>query len=293
MEPLLALSITLAVINNLLLRKFRNKGLRGMGDILFFNFLSSVVWIILLFGLNRGKAISLEAVIWGLLYGTLTAAFLLCKMLAFSTGPASITSFIGCSSLLLSTLFGVIYFKESVSVVQIIGMLCLLFSLFLTVFDFKRSSFGERTAKAWYLWGTLFFLCSGATGIVFKLHQKSACRNEVNQMMLSAAVTSACLFLICSVITQKSLDGTLPKIPRSAVVYAVLCGIVSCGYNRLNILLSGLLPSIVFFPTFNGSVILLTSISAAFLFKEKITLRQAIAFTLGISALMMTSGVFD
>lgn len=290
---LLCISVLFAVINNVFFNIFKNKGLRGMGDILLFNSLLSGIWIVILLVLNHGKSVPLTAMLWGLLYGILIAAFLLCKMQALSTGPISITSFMGCSSLLISTAFGVLYFKEAVSVIQIAGVIILIFSLLLTLVDFGENSSNRKASKKWYLWSFLFFICSGATGVVFKLHQASPSRNEVNQMMLSAAIVSAVLFLILSVIIQKKATNTLPKIKSTALFYVFSCGIVSCGYNRINISLSRMLPSIVFFPAFNGAVVLLTSLSGAILLDEKLTKKQIFGLIIGMAALIMISGAFN
>lgn len=286
---LLTVSILFAVTNNLLFHGFQNKGLRGMGDILFFNALLSCVWIVILSVLNQGACLSARSWIWGAIYGAVTAAFLLCKMQAMATGPVSITSFTGCSSLLISTAFGVLFFNETVSPIQSIGVVVLIFALFLTLTTNQTSD--KKMSKAWYIWCFLFFIFSGATGIIFKLHQSSSARGEVNQMMLASSVVSAVLFLSTSIFIQFKTDKTFPKIKSPAPLFVILCGIVSCGYNRLNISLSGMLPSIVFFPTFNGSVILFASLAAALIFREKITKRQIIGISIGTIALIMTAGV--
>lgn len=212
-------------------------------------------------------------------------------MQALSTGPASITSFIGCSSLLLSTGFGILYFEEKASTVQLIGIVLLLFSLFLILNPKQAASVKKQ--KLWYCWTGLFFIFSGATGIFFKLHQSSPVRNEINQMMLAAAITSTILFFILSIVFQFKTDRTMPRVKSSAVIYIIAGGICSCIYNRLNIFLSGSLPSIVFFPLFNGGVILLTSLSAAITFREKITSHQFFSIILGFLSLVMTAGVIN
>ena len=43
---LLTISISFAVINNLLLHDSKNKGFRGIGDVLLFNAMISIIWII-------------------------------------------------------------------------------------------------------------------------------------------------------------------------------------------------------------------------------------------------------
>lgn len=285
---LLFLSILLATANNLLLHGYNNRQLRGIGDILLFNSLVSCVWTVILLALNGFSPISGTTLLWGLLYGSTIAMFLLCKMQALASGPASITAFVGCSSLLVSTAVGIIAFQEKISPLQIIGTILLITALFLSI-----SPKAEKAKRSWKLWCMLFFLCSGAVGIIFKFHQASENAAQVNGMMLVASITSAVAFALTSVIvSNKQLHGS-PKIPQCAVVFILCCGIASCGYNRLNISLTGLLPSIVFFPTFNGSVILLTSLLSAIFFKEKLKKAQLIGLILGVFALMLTAGVID
>lgn len=286
---LLLISILFAATNNMLLHGTSSKGLRGIGDTLLFNALVSAVWILILSVLNKFTCISAGSWLWGIVYGSVMSAFLLCKMQAMVTGPVSVTSFIGCSSLLVSTAFGMIYFEESVTFIQVIGVILLIFALFLTTMKGRQSDIKE-TERVWMIWCILFFLCSGATGIIFKLHQSSADKDNVNQMMIAAAITSMVLFLTISVIVQRKTDKSLPYIAPKIWKFVIACGIVSCGYNRLNISLSGMLPSIVFFPLFNGSVIFLSSLFAAILFHEKITKRQTAGITIGIIALILASG---
>jgi len=285
---LLFVSIAFASANNLLLHGFRNKGLRGLGDILLFNSLVSCIWIVILGVLHELAPISIGALMWGLCYGGVIALFLLCKMQAMATGPVSITSFIGCSSLLISTAVGVLLFRESVTSLQIIGVVLLLLALFLTI-----SPRADQSQPGWKLWCALFFMCSGATGIIFKLHQASPSASEAGGMMLTAAITSAILFFAASIIVSKKQENSLPRLPKTAIPYLILCGIVSCGYNRLNITLTGELPSIVFFPVFNGSVILIATLSSVLIFREKLKKAQLVGLILGTAALIMAAGVVD
>ncbi|MBQ8509433.1 MAG: hypothetical protein IJ493_05935 [Clostridia bacterium] len=287
---LLTLSIILAISNNLLLHGFANRGLRGLGDVLLYNALVSCVWIALLLPMSGifTDGISTAALLWGILYGSVTALFLLSKMQAMASGPVSITSFIGCSSLLVSTAVGVIVFHETVTVLQMIGVVLLIAALFLSV-----SPKSSQSKKSWKFWCALFFLCSGSTGIIFKLHQASDVADEIGTMMLAAAVTSAALFALSSVLISKKTCGGLPRVPRRALLFALACGIVSCGYNRLNITVSGQLPSIVFFPMFNGAVILGASLLAAIIFREKLSRGQRSGMLLGIVSLLLASGSVD
>ena len=285
---MLILSIAMASANNLLLHGFNNRGLRGIGDVLLYNSLVSGIWVVILLVLNGTAPVSFGSVLWGLLYGSVIAAFLLCKMQAMASGPVSITSFVGCSSLLISTAAGVLIFRETVTLLQAIGVMILIIALFLTI-----SPKAEKSKPGWKIWCALFFLCSGATGIIFKLHQASDNASGADGMMLVAAITSAVIFAVTSVVVSEKQEHTLPHIPRYALPFVIGCGIVSCGYNRLNLTLSGQLPSIVFFPVFNGTVILLSSLMAAFIFREKLKPAQLAGMVIGTVSLVFAAGVVD
>lgn len=284
---LLAASIALALINNVALHHMNDRDFRGIGDVFFFNALVCAIWSMIFLALNGFGAISAQTVAWGIGYGCVNAGFLLCKMQSLAGGPVSVTSFIGCSSLLLSTAAGILIFRESVSIAAGIGVALLLVALYLTLSP--KSSEGGKIRGGWC---ALFFLFGGATGILFKLHQHSESRAQTDGMMLCAAITATVLFFVCSFCFSDRRHGP-PRIPRTAVRYLPICALASCGYNRLNITLSGRLPSIVFFPTFNGSVVLLTALAGLLIFHEKLQKKQVLGLSLGVIALLFVGGVID
>jgi multidrug transporter EmrE-like cation transporter len=56
--------------------------------------------------------------------------------------------------------------------------------------------------------------------------------------------------------------------------------------NFLNLKLSGILPSQLFFPLVNGSAIILSTAASFIIFKEKLTSRQIVGLFGGIAALI-------
>lgn len=291
MQPylLLCLSILFASANNLLLHRFGNRALDSPGGVLLFNAAVSGIWVIILGGtaiVSGGLRFDAGSVCWGILYGVVTAAFLFFKMQAMATGPVSLTAFIGCASLLISTGFGVFVLGEGAGVLQTVGVAILMIALFLVVSP--KNDHGE---KSWKLWCSGFFTCSAAVGIIFKLHQRSGSASKINEMMFAAALTSVLLFTVMSFAVS---EKHRPKpIPVTAVGYLIACGIAGCVYNRLNIFLAGQLPSVVFYPTFNGSVILISTLCGLIFFKEKLKARQAVGIAAGAAALMLASGTID
>ena len=281
----------LASANNLLLHALPQN--RRTSPFLF-NLCNSAVWAVLFFFPAAAEDVTLSDVLWGMCYGAVLALFFLCKTQAMMLGPVSVTTFIGCTSLLLSTAFGVLYFRETVSAGQIVGIVLLMTGLFLSVFQKEEptSSAAAKPNKAWGVWCFGFFLSGGATGIVFKLHQNSARRENIDSMMLCAAVTAVGLLGLLHLLTRKRTSAPRGLPSKKTVLLAVLCGVVSCGYNRLNVMLSGELPSMVFFPAFNGSVILLASLLASAFFGERLRPAQKAGLFIGICALLFIAGVF-
>lgn len=120
---------------------------------LLFNAAVSGIWVIILGGtaiVSGGLRFDAGSVCWGILYGVVTAAFLFFKMQAMATDPVSLTAFIGCASLLISTGFGVFVLGEGAGRAQTVGVAILMIALFLVV-----SPKNDHAEKSWKLW------CSG------------------------------------------------------------------------------------------------------------------------------------
>lgn len=119
-----------------------------------------------------------------------------------------------------------------------------------------------------------FFCLAGAVEIVFKVFFAASGGQYCGDMLIVAAV----FMTVCNLLLSAK---HIRKISRQEFALSLLCGSASCIYNRFNIYLAGALPSIIFFPAFNGSVIILSVISGVFICGEKLTVRQIIGFCIG------------
>lgn len=285
---LLAFSVLSAVVNNCLLHRYDDKNTKGFTDVLLFNSLVAVIWVVLLFIKGRGFAPSVPSIVWGVLYGIVIAGFLLSKTLAFSNGPMSLTSLFGCCSMIIPTLFGTIFWKEDVSITQMAGIALLLVAIYMCI----NPKYNDRLSMKWKICCGIFFVCSGLVGIIFKLHQSSSGKNEIDQMMLVASLISAAILFCSAVCSGKIKEGRMPILDKRTMGYVVFCGLFSCVYNRLNVYLTGVMPSVIFFPAFNGGVILFSTAAGFALFREKIKIMQICGLVLGLLALLLIGIVF-
>ena len=106
-------------------------------------------------------------------------------------------------------------------------------------------------------------------------------------MMIVSGIVMVVLNTALSLVLKCEGEGEWKFSPMSFSVlsFALCCGALSCLYNRLNVYLSASLDGIIFFPFFNGGVILLSGVLGAVVCKEKFNMRKIIGTALGIGAI--------
>lgn len=323
----LALSVLAAAANNTLLHLSVLKRCRVNEFI--FNGGVAAVWIVLLLAYNGGlHGFASATFLYGALYGIVLAGFLFCKLQAFANGPIHLTSLVGSSSFILTTVFNAVYWKEAVSLWQIAGIVLMLVAVFLITYR-PRNETAEQKQKCtrkWKIYAAAFFLFSALTGIIFRFHQ-AADAVHTNEMMIFASAVVIVLLAVLGAgaaligrqrhaVAAKSAaagqndaekespplpgghaaegDNALPAKKRLLVAGAltVACGIAGCVYNRLNIYLSGAMANAVFFPLFNGGNIILSTLAGRLLFREKLSKLQLAGIVCGIAAIVLVSNCF-
>lgn len=285
MQHLLGVSIITATFNSIFLKKAKI----GDNSLIFnFNIITSILWCILLFLLNKCTVtINAVTLLWGVAYGLVQASFVLFKTLALRSGPVSITTLIGNSSLLLSISVSALLWKENITLIQCIGVALLIFSIILCTYKKSESVFKAN----WKLYAFFFSAFAGLVGITFKAFSKSGNTEHTNDMMIIASFIMTVCYLLIS-IKAKSIKPFLnPNNKQNFIFYALLTGLLSCVYNRLNITLSGKIDAVIFFPVFNGGVILLSCILGFLLCREKLSVKQILGIFTGCLALCVI-GIF-
>jgi drug/metabolite transporter (DMT)-like permease len=280
---LLIISVLFAVSNNALLH--RHGGMNGQAKTFLFNAMVSAIWFIGLLAIrNINFTVSSTVLFFGIIYGVVQAIFQYFKMQAMANGPISVTTLIGTCSFFLSTILGIIIWSETITILQAVGLTFLILSVMICIR--KNGKDDKKASVKWLLYCIGFFFASATVGIVFKFFSKSNGGDAADMMIIASFVMMITFFVLGK---AKSNDGML--VEKRDILFALACGVVSCAYNRLNIYLAGVLPSIVFFPSFNGGVILLSLVTGVILFREKLSLKQYIGFSVGIVSLMVAGNI--
>ena len=285
MIPLLLLSIVTASFNGVTMHRAK---LGGTGDVFAFNTLCAAVWCVLLFIANGFTLrFTREVILFGVIYGVTQTLFILFKTLAMNSGPVSVTTLIGNFSVVVSVACCFFLWREPVGVGDVCGLALLMCGIILTTY--KRPE-GEMK-RIWKIAAPLFLICGAGVGLTFKAFGKAGASAYAGDMMLLAAL-----------IMLMSYSGIYLALPKKRAVaevagdgafllLALASGALSCIYNRLNVYLSGALDGVIFFPSFNGGVVILSTLLGVFLLKEKLSHRQLSGIVAGVVGICII-GIF-
>ena len=233
---------------------------------------------IVFFGVSVfGERISFYTIALGLLFGVVTALSNFYKMGALTSGPMHITLLVTTSSMIIPTMSG-IFFGEKLSILKLIMVVILIGFIYLS---FDKSD-NKKINKKWLLFCVLAFLFQGSIGVLQKIHQLSEYKGELNGFLLVVFICS----LIYSRIRARKNYREL-GFGKKHIVFALMCGACTYIMNFLNLRLSGLLPSQLFFPLVHGSAIVLSSLMSVLFFKEILSKKQTVGLIGGILSLII------
>lgn len=282
---LLALSVTAGLVGTLLKNSYSKHIAKNTADTHLCNFYISLVSFILFFiaALASGQPLGLYTAIMGVIFGMFTALCTLCGLNAYKFGPVSYTNLITMSSMIIPALSGAIFFGESIGILKIIGIALMLACIFLSVY--KSDEGDKRTSLRWLLLCLGAALFCGLVGIMQKLHQSSGEKNQLMWFLCIAFAVSCFYSGVSLLITSKGSQRT--QISKKTYGMFVICGVAVMLNNVINLYLSGVMQSIVFFPTVNGSNILLLLLISVLFLNEKPRPTQWIGIICGVAAIML------
>lgn len=280
---LLCASIFLATGRNLLTKniseeKFGTKRFFAFQTLLFF----SGAVLLLCFNIGTDLSVSILTVCYSMLYGALLISAQWNYTRALKNGKTGICSTVYSLGFVLPTVFGPIAYpeKEFFSFCDGLGVLIVIPVMLLA--GMKKNE-NDKTKSGYFLPLIIAMISSGGLGIMQKVQQNSPYANEkICFMLLSFAFATVCS-LVCFCFAKEKKYGKFNK--KSASVIGIGFAFASC--NLLNTSLAGRLPSTVVFPILNVGTILFSLILGVLCFKEKLTKKDGLIFSLGTIAILL------
>lgn len=226
------------------------------------------------------------------LMGLSLAAGTLCSLEAMRSGTVILCTMAGSAGLLLPIFAGALWWGESVSVWQWMGIAVLLVSGWLLVGSSRKiyTNFSGKTLLL--LAGSLLF--NGLTMVAQKLFSLYAEGGNAASFNFWGFLISALALAAAFCLRKAKRRGEGPFItPLPGKIY-LYCGILAAAVliiSQLSTVAAKTVPSAVLFTVVNGGGTVLAALTAAVFFKEKLTLRSGSGVLLGVAALIVINAL--
>ena len=273
----------LDTFKNVYYNYFGKNMMTGQRDTLLFNAVCCVGAVI--YFVCRGAAfeISSFSMIMAVIFGGVTVGAQYFGLLSMGLGPMSYSVLFTYLSMLIPTVFGLVYYGADPSTLQYIGLV-----LMIVTFVFSCELKGDtKVSVKWLLVAFASFLGWGLVGICQQIHQNSEHANELTGFLLWSFIFSAIMFGILFVFAKKEKGENAPKkLTIAPAILMLVTGAAIGAINEVNLYLSGAMNPIIFFPVVNGGVILLSGIAAIALFREKLSTKQWLGLVTGFASII-------
>lgn len=203
----------------------------------------------------------------GLLFGIVTALQSVFLLQALELGSYAYTVVFTSLSMLIPTLSGCIFWGETIETQQVLGILFVIICLILSV---ERLDKKAGISLRWLMSSGGAFICGGMIGVLQKIHQSSSYQEELNPFLVSAFLFSSIVSAVACGISVKRRGRFIPDKKTIFPILALLliAGACIAVNNKLNLYLSGVMNSALFFPLVNGGHIVLTTLAAVVIFRS-------------------------
>lgn len=237
---------------------------------------------LLIFSGNPFKNIAAETLLYSIIYGILLLSAQYCYTASLKYGNIGICSTVYSLGFVLPTLSGSIFWDETLSVLNAIGIALVIPAIIIS--GKKNSKENMRnTGNKYIIPLVIAMLSSGGLGIMQKVQQSSSFAEQKNAFIIIAFGVSAAVSLVLSVIFQKGKTD----VSKKKYISAGVLGAAFAAANLLNTFLAGKLDSAVFFPVLNIGSILFSLVSGVILFKERLTKKDFTVIALGIISILL------
>ncbi len=283
---LLLFSIILAVCKSSLYNSYAHKSELTIEATFRFNAISyGVATIISFVGvLVSSAAASVMTIICAFFYAVIVFSLQTISISAMSVGAMSTTSICVMYGMIIPSVAGPIFWKEPISFLQIGGIVMMIVSLWLI--KGKALPKQQKGDKKWMVLAAFAFVLSGMAGVMEKIHQSTEAKDERLPFVFVACAFMFFFSLVARCITGKGKYKTSTK---STMALAMLSGTVIGLYSTVNLILSGKLDSMVYYPIANGGAMLLTVLVSVIVFKEHFDKPRIFGTIMGLLGILCLS----
>ena len=253
---------------------------------IFYNFMLLVSVFIgwgVLFAVN--PSFESGVLIYSALFAACYAACQFGTIRALEHGPATLTALFNSLSLILTAIWGLIFWDAPLTFLVVAGLVLVVCSITLCVYT--KSNEEKSISAKWLFYVTLAFLGNAGCSIVQRTQQMQYSGQHGNMLMLFAMGQCALLYLVIYLRSDKS--DTKPMLKRSGWV-PVCAGVCNLVLNLMAILMAStdLSPSLIY-PLIGVGGLSIVTVFSLLVFKEKMSRRQWLGVAIGAVAVVLLS----
>lgn len=268
------ISIILGCAFQNIIRKPYTQKTSGKG-VYFFSLLSSLAAMLFFIITSNGFAWNKGLVIYSAIFALSYITGTVFSLAAVAYGSLSLTALMISYSLLLPTVYGLIFLDDPIGLGLLPGLILLLVSLFLIN---SKSADTPLTPK-WIICVFLAFIGNGMCSVIQKAQQTAFNGDFKNEFMILALLMVVLLLSVFVVIKERKETKAFAKAGwHIALGSGVANGIV----NLFVMILSGIMPVSLMFPMISAGGIVITFIVSKFFYKEQLTKKQFFGFVFGM-----------
>ena len=199
---LLFTSVFLDTFKNIYYNYFGKNMMKGTRDTLLFNTVSCVGAVIYFICRGADFSISSYSMIMAAVFGFVTVGAQYFGLLSMGLGPMSYSVLFTYLSMLIPTIFGVVYYGSMTTGAQIVGIILMLVTFVLSC-ELKGDT---KVSIKWILAVFASFLGWGLVGVCQQLHQNSQYADELIGFLLWTFIFSTAFFGILFGFSKKEKD---------------------------------------------------------------------------------------
>lgn len=232
------------------------------------------------------------------------AVNLICTLEAMKSGAIVLCTLVGGAGLLLPCIAGILWFGEPMSVWQFAGIALLFVSAYLLV-GYSKGLYTKFSFK------TLLLLIGSmlSNGLImvaqklFSLYVEDGSASVFSMLMFAMASACYIVGLLAYLVHERSHNSrrnqrdstvqadTMPirrqPLAPALLGYGAILSVALLAINQLSTELGRMLPSAILFSVNDGGGTIISAVTAAIFFREKLTPRAVAGIGIGISALLV------
>ena len=202
-------------------------------------------------------------------------------VLSIKEGPLSLTSLIISMSLIIPSVYGILFLGEPTSLTLFIGIALLLVSL--ALINIKSGGNEKKINLKWVFYVSLAFIGNGGCSTVQRVQQINQEGKYKNELMICALLIVVITMLVLSLLFERK---TIKISIKKGIGWFTLYGLANGMLNLFVIILGNRMPVSVMFPVMSAGGIITTFILSLCVFKEKLAPLQYIGSAIGLVSIV-------